>query len=265
MDKEQFLLKTKSLEIQSDEFLIEYIKRLATQSKQIEVILPEGESYSKRVPIVYDGKDMIFVERLFKLFCNLYFPDFVFDNSNKVLINYLLNMSIDISLKPGIIIRGNVGSGKTLAAIIYIVFMQYIMKLSFTCRYYNPSNIVAEFLKNGFDIFNSWDNGDILFLDDIGINTECNYYGTKTNVIEQIIYSRYNNFKRNDKLQIICTTNLTHKDLIDLYGERAISRLDEMTEWNAGGLVCDDRRKKEHMGKWPQITAIKKEGLKFIF
>lgn len=243
MDKTEFIQRMSTLPTESDEFIETYIKKIYECSS----IMNEGEWYNLR----YQGNDIDVVKRLFLNFCRIYFPEFVIDDSNKTVINYLLHMSIYNTAKPGIIIRGNVGSGKTILVLIYIHFIQRVFHNKNTCRFYNPVNITSDYMIKGFEIFNR-DNGNILVIDDMGINTESTHYGNKVNVIENVIYTRYDQFKLNPELQIICTTNLTYKDMTDLYGERVMSRLNEMAEWNDGILIGDDRRKKKALKIWPQ-------------
>ena len=243
MDKQEFIQRMSTLKTESDDFIEKYILKI----KDCPAIYENRE----QVILRYQGDDPDIVSKLFNTYCRLFYPDYKIDESNQAVINYLINIAVKKSDKRGIIIRGNVGSGKTLLALIWVSFLQNVFNEYEFCRYYTPVNIISQFMEAGYDFF-TWSTGMLLLIDDIGINTENNYYGNKVNIIEQIIYSRYELFKRNPDITTICTTNLIYKDMVELYGERVMSRLNEMTNWNDGLLVGNDRRKGEIMKIWPK-------------
>lgn len=243
MDKAEFIQRANMIQTESDEFYETYVKTVKANS----TIRMDGDIYHLR----YGGDDIQIVRKLFLAHCKLWFPDYKIDDSNRKVINYLLDMSVGLASKPGLIIRGNIGTGKTLLAQIYINFVQSVINGDHLCAYYNPIKIMADYISKGFEMFTK-NLGNILVIDDVGINTESSHYGNKINVFEHLIYARYEQFKMNPRLQIICTTNLIYKDMVALYGERAISRLNEMSEWNEGALIGSDKRKDNPMKIWPE-------------
>ena len=256
MEREEFIQRMNTLQTESEDFLRIYVNKICKS--------PYDHSSGERVDLRYPGNDFELIKRLFVAFLDNFCPDFVVDESNKKAIIYAMGMASQNVEKPGIVFRGNVGSGKTLLAFLYIAFCQKVFTRNTHCRYYNPVTIMTDFMSKGFEIFN-YNLGDILFIDDIGINTDSSHYGNKINVIEHIIYLRYEQFKINPLLQTICTTNLIYKDMINLYGERAISRLNEMVEWNEGILIGDDRRKNKPLKLWPKISHYSDGAVRFTF
>jgi DNA replication protein DnaC len=249
MDKVEFIQRMNTLQTESDEFVEIYVKKVYECSSAYDT--ETGE----RTRLRYSGTDINVVRKLFDKFCSIFFPEFKVDDSNKKVIDYLLNMGIYKTDKNGLIIRGNIGSGKTLLAMIYIHFIQNIYDQTRSCRYFNPISISAAYSEKGFEMFGKT-GGYLLFIDDMGINTENNHYGNKINVIENLIYARYAEFKNNPHMQIICTTNLIYKDMLELYGERAMSRLSEMADWNEGVIIGNDRRKLNPLKIWPKNSYL---------
>jgi len=260
--REKLLQQLSTLETASDEFLHWYIKQ-NLQSNDY----PSGNNRSNKyepVYLPYQGNDFSFILRLFKDTITRHKKDFIIDQTNEKAIEYLAGIVAGTVKKQGIILHGGVGSGKTLLLIVWTRFRQRLLNQrvlminnykgyrEIEYCYFTPSDLTRLFIKHGYSLFEK-DFGEILILDDIGISTEGNYYGTKTNILEEIIFARYESFKRNNGLELYCSTNLLSTQLAEVIGDRAYSRLLEMVEWNDGAILASDRRQEEHVMEWPKI------------
>jgi hypothetical protein len=141
------------------------------------------------------------------------------------------------SLKKGLFLFGNVGCGKSTA-------MNLFRRNQHQSFVINPSkDISAEFTLSGQEAIERYykllkpSNRDMYFgqeylgrcFDDIGVEGIASNYGTKINVISDLILSIYN---RDQHSHDFCTTHFTSNcdisDLEKLYGSRVTSRIAEM-------------------------------------
>ena len=135
------------------------------------------------------------------------------------------------SQKFGLVLYGNVGSGKTmllnsLAQLFYRIGCSLPHIINTTAaelhRYYVPDLCAGSFYAVA-------KNCKILLLDDLGCEPEnCIIYGTSYHPISEIIYHRYRN-----QLTTILTTNLTDNELASRYGPRIMDRLEESFDFIA--------------------------------
>jgi len=248
-----FMLKT-----QSDEFLAKFIQKVNKQPYA-------GDLYRNPIYLRHYAEDTTFVTKLFGIFLHEIYPEFTVDDSHSVAIAYLSSIACRTADKPGIILRGNVGSGKTALMLLWADFLKKVLAPS---RYHSaagymlpeyritsvtPSVLRSEFTANGYDSITEIAKSQVLIFDDIQDIT-INHYGTSTNVSEEIIIARYERFKLNPGMLFFGTTNLTFAKLTDAIGDRAASRLTEMTEWNKGLLSGADRRKDSNkLNVWPSF------------
>lgn len=135
------------------------------------------------------------------------------------------------SQKFGLVLYGNVGSGKTM-------LLNSLTQLFFRTGCFMPhiiSTTAAELQRcfvqdqsaEGF--YGVAKNSKILLLDDLGCEPEnCIIYGTSYHPISEIIYHRYRN-----QLTTILTTNLTDNELASRYGPRIMDRLEESFDFIA--------------------------------
>lgn len=135
------------------------------------------------------------------------------------------------SQKIGLVLYGNVGSGKTM-------LLNSLTQLFFRTGCFIPhiiSTTAAELQRyyvqdqsaEGF--YGVAKNSKILLLDDLGCEPEnCIIYGTSYHPISEIIYHRYRN-----QLTTILTTNLTDNELASRYGPRIMDRLEESFDFIA--------------------------------
>lgn len=189
----------------------------------------------------------LFIEKLTELE-----PEFKLDKYCEPVVNSIINYlrGTELSSKKGLLLMGGVGTGKTL---IMRGLIKLLSMFSVSCEHYFPSfqevqsyAITAGFAKDGFTIF--YDGlyipshggainltGKMVFIDDLGVESETSYYGNSCNVIAELLLRRYD---KPDKT--FATTNLDGKALKAFYGDRVYSRLKEM--FNTLILQGDDRR-----------------------
>lgn len=209
-------------------------------------------------------KDPAQILKLFREFIAQQHPEFIIDKKNESAINYLAEIAAGTADKSGIILHGNPGTGKTALLLLWFsfrmrVFEKYVptyykseLKKANLC-YYTMSLLRRVFEQGGNGMFMTY-LGDVLFLDDVSEMTEGNHFGTRVNLISEIIYKRYNQWKYYPYMETYMTTNLLSGELEKLIGQRAFSRLEEMTEWNAGTVAGSDRRKQPGVLRtWPKL------------
>ena len=251
------------LETQDGNFLNWYIKSLLSGHRFARI--GNDKTY-----LPYTGNDEKTILRLFQGYISQGYPDFTIDETNISVINYLVRLTTGKSEKKGLILRGEVGTGKSALVRLWVDFLQKFLPSPYhnpneknDPLYYeklnkivliDPTDLMAKFTAKGYSFF-SENFGDILIVDDLGVSTSTNYYGSKVNVMEELIYTIYNRSKTDTLFQLFGTTNLTTTQLSELIGERAMSRLSEMTAWKEGLITGIDRRKEKSILKeWPKIT-----------
>lgn len=145
----------------------------------------------------------------------------------------LLDKEHNFDLMKGILLMGNVGSGKSL--IMRIFWESQLRRFGLkTCR-----QISKEYANGGYKAVEKYGdkavhlktNQDIvkahLCLDDLGSEKNEKFYGNESNVLAELIQDRYDHFVKH-KLITHFTTNLTPEELSIAYGDRVISRLNQM-------------------------------------
>ena len=175
----------------------------------------------------------------FKLASDTLVPEgrtFVVDEENKEVINQLLYyFNRDTEFKgehsKGIILCGNVGSGKTH---LFKVFQLLALKpiAMTTCR-----NVERRFHEKGYPVlkdfaFKPVSNGTDKFVpaycfDDLGAEANVKAFGNEVNVMAELIQDRYELWKSSGVVTHF-TTNLTKSEISFRYGDRCLSRLQEM-------------------------------------
>lgn len=257
IELEELRRRISTIQTESDDFVKYYISKC---KDGIFYRIDEQYKPTQYIDVSYNGENTEAITRLFREYAAQFYPDFVIDQTNIGAIEYMVKIAAKKSEKRGIVLHGPVGSGKTMLLLLWAEFRQKVMNAQKYVVYFTPTKLAGTFIKNGYEMFEK-NLGQTLILDDIGINCEGNYFGTKTNVLAELIYSRYNSFKKKDDLELYCTTNLLSTEIQKVIGERAWSRLQEMTEWNEGSLTTKDRRKGTPAKRWPEpnTTNIDKE------
>jgi len=127
----------------------------------------------------------------------------------------------------GILLIGKPGSGKTL---LLKMFQRILLATRNPkhFRFYVAWEIANDYQASGVEAITKWKMGskDICF-DEIGISKDKeirNSYGNKTNVVEETILTRYQEFTDHGGLTHF-TTNASPEQFKYLYAERTISRL----------------------------------------
>jgi len=185
---------------------------------------------------------------------------FVFDNYNSAVFTSLIryfNGDPDfekggLSLHKGLLIAGNIGSGKS---IMMKIFKEYCFrrKLDHQFRIVFSDTIPDKFARHGYDGINLYtENSHMnnygvytlnpinLCIDDLGVEKETvKHFGSEETVIEKVLVSRYNLFQEGYLSH--ATTNLDAKMIRNKYGDRIYSRMKEM--FNFIVLKGEDRRK----------------------
>lgn len=144
------------------------------------------------------------------------------------------------SLNKGILLIGNMGSGKTQ---ILDIFKQLKWQSFSRCTVYD---VVEAFEKNGekgLDIFFRGNR----FFDELGAERQAAFYGTKEDVLTRILEKRYSSF-RDLGLKTHVTTNLSQKQIANRYGQRLEGRILEMFNiiYLGGSTDYTDFRKLKH-------------------
>lgn len=142
--------------------------------------------------------------------------------------------TLEISFRKGILLVGPIGCGKTtlmnLMRYISAAYTHHIMK---PCR-----QVTFEFHREGFPIIQKFSDQSfiakgqvwepkIYCFDDLGAESIIKYYGNDTNVMAEILLSRYDLFV-SFGMRTHITTNLTSSQIEEAYGPRVRSRLREM-------------------------------------
>jgi DNA replication protein DnaC len=158
----------------------------------------------------------------------------VITDENRVLYSELIkylhaDTSYSKDLNKSIGILGPTGTGKTICMQIMSKYSEidavryYLNGKSkpFKFHIFNSRAIVEDFALNGFDGIAKYCNYSTICIDDIGTeNQSVQYYGTKINVIEELIEDRYlKGFWTH------FTSNLTMEMIQNIYGSRVYSRL----------------------------------------
>jgi len=180
------------------------------------------------------------------------------DNYNEKIINNLCGYfsgeeSKEYDLKKGILLFGGVGCGKTS---LMTWFKVNIINpyLVISCRQvsYDYSEHGSESIKryNGLIKSNSYERPNVQFgvcFDDLGTEDDKKHFGNQSNVMADILLNRYDKLKIGDKSYLQAkthiTTNLSRKEIIEKYGSRVESRLDEMFNIFMFDKTNPDRRK----------------------
>lgn len=146
-----------------------------------------------------------------------------------------------IDLNKGILLTGPVGCGKTTL----MQLLPYIHPQTRPYGLFPTRNIVIEYNTNGSDTINKYSALRTMCFDDLGAEPTGRYYGHDSNVMAEILVSRYDlsqgqSSKQNKQTHL--TSNLNAHEIEDRYGERVRSRLREMVNVIAFPASTPDKR-----------------------
>lgn len=216
----------------------------------------ESSQQTKAWPISKPATVISLTKKQFWHAVNMVVPGFVADASNIPLLNLLyLYTARDVqfeqegySLDKGLLLYGNVGSGKTdLLRSVQRAFWAIKSPMSFA--YVNMNSVVEDFGELGFSTMNQYERKNWMF-DELGqVDKELvGNYSNKINAAENIILKRYEQFRYGYLSHF--TTNLSRQEIQSHYDGRVWSRLQEMC--NMIRVVGPDRRP-DAQPKRPQL------------
>lgn len=170
---------------------------------------------------------------------------FLMDEYNKELFRYLSlyfarDKAFPGDLSKGIFLIGSYGVGKSFPL---LCFSGINCNVSFPANMMKPTNeIICAFQKDGAEGVETFQKG-VVVIDEISENHDAAHYGNKTNVIQQLLESRYDLFVRTG-IVTHATSNFVDFGDIELhYGPRVRSRVHEM--FNIKKVEGPDRRKQK--------------------
>ena len=140
----------------------------------------------------------------------------------------------ELDLKKGILLQGPVGCGKT--SLLFLMRLMLPKDEQFTII--SARDIGLEFVRDGYSVIEKYStksfvNSDQVLrpkaycLDDLGLEAPFKHFGNETNVIGEILLSRYPLFTY-QRMKTHATTNLSAAQLEKVYGNRIRSRMREM-------------------------------------
>ena len=131
--------------------------------------------------------------------------------------------------KHGLLLSGNVGTGKTHFVKTCVNFRSFCGAMKFVSAYKQHGIMDSAFWYECLSVFDGESWGRHIVIDELGIEPVLNNYGTKTEVLEEVINQRYSDWQRNGAITLI-TSNLRPLELERRYGTRTTDRLREMCD-----------------------------------
>ena len=132
-----------------------------------------------------------------------------------------------IMMRPWLMLRGNVGTGKSTMS--YAVAQACQQTEHRSCEFVDALTLTDLYL-NDRKYYESYYTKPILVVDDLGAEpATVMSYGTPVKPVSTLLTMRYNNWLK-FKLTTIITTNLSPEQIEKVYGVRLLDRLMELCE-----------------------------------
>lgn len=148
----------------------------------------------------------------------------------------------NLDLRKGLLLTGPIGCGKTtlLSLIRHLKYPGYGYQLV------SARDVCLQFMEQGYQTVRYYSSmgqksPQVFCFDDLGTETSMKYYGNETNVMAEILLSRYDLFIQK-RIPTHLTTNLSATELEKLYGNRVRSRMREMFNLIAFSHLSKDKR-----------------------
>ena len=143
-----------------------------------------------------------------------------------------------IDVRKGILLIGPVGCGKTSLMQVFSILNEekkYILRPT--------REITGEFIQDGFQTILKYGKSNKSYcFDDLGVEQSIKHFGNESNVIAEILLSRYDSIL-SARTFTHATTNLNADELEKMYGNRVRSRLREMFNVLSFPSDTPDKRK----------------------
>lgn len=155
---------------------------------------------------------------------------FTDDKETAAHINKAAYWLVNTNCKPGLILFGTVGNGKTTLAraICKLIGILYASALSTERKGVVSVTALelATIAKNEPERFETLKKAELLFIDDVGVEPSVvKVWGNEISPFVDMIYYRYDR-----QLFTIMTSNLNSEDLAEKYGLRVADRFTEMLD-----------------------------------
>ena len=139
---------------------------------------------------------------------------------------------LQLRLNAGLLVSGPVGCGKTTLVKLCASlpgskerpWIKACREISYEVEEDGPATIL-HYTRHSWDYV--WNKPKTYIFDDLGQETNVNFYGTNISPMRDILLGRYDYFISHG-MNTIITTNLTSQQISDRYGESIRSRLREM-------------------------------------
>jgi energy-coupling factor transporter ATP-binding protein EcfA2 len=208
---------------------------------------------AKHIHTPYDYDEQL--ECVAKLGRHIYGKGFTIDEVDKPVINRLLCYFMQdkkraeeerIDLQKGVLLMGPTGCGKT-------ALMHIMARICYTTDkpvFRSCNEVTIDFNNRGYESINQYTKGSfvpytgipcIYCFDDLGLEPPGHHYGSSSNVMAEILLSRYNYFISRKMITHI-TTNMNSAELEVIYGNRIRSRMREMFNQIIFSNVSKDKR-----------------------
>ena len=165
---------------------------------------------------VYDRNELI---EAFKATGKYLQPSYEYDETAVAMMPFLFTE------KKGAVFSGSKGLGKTLNLDIFATINTQLFKIP--TETFEVTEIEIKYKANGADWLLKISELPCLVINDIGIESNLNDYGTNRNVIADLLFLRYRQFQKYGKRTFL-TANLKRDTIESRYATKLADRFKEM-------------------------------------